>query len=137
MTVVADTGALYALIDRSDAWHARVLAWWKLNRQPLIVPVTVIPELTYLLQARIGATAEIDFVRAVVEGEFTTEPLEPEDLARVASVMEHYADMPLGFVDATVIAIAERVESREILTTDRRHFRVVKPIHARAFVLSP
>ena len=137
MTVVADTGALYALIDRSDAWHARVLAWWKVNRQPLIVPVTVIPELTYLLQARIGATAEIDFVRALVEGEFTTEPLEPEDLVRVASVMEHYADMPLGFVDATVIAIAERVESREILTTDRRHFRIVKPIHARAFVLSP
>lgn len=137
MAVVADTGALYALIDRSDAWHARVLAWWKVNRQPLIVPVTVIPELTYLLQARIGATAEIDFVRALVEGEFTTEPLEPEDLVRVASVMEHYADMPLGFVDATVIAIAERVESREILTTDRRHFRIVKPIHARAFVLSP
>ena len=65
ITVIADTGALYALMDRSDAWHARVVAWWERNRWPVIVPVTVLPEVTYLLQTRIGADAELAFVRAV------------------------------------------------------------------------
>jgi predicted nucleic acid-binding protein len=137
VTVVADTGALYALVDRSDAWHARVLAWWKQNREPVVVPVSVIPEVTYLLQTRIGVAAETGFVRAIVDGEFTTEPVEPEDFERAADVMQRCADLPLGFVDATVVAIAERVEAREILTTDRHHFGVVRPQNVRAFVLSP
>ena len=136
-TVVADTGALYALIDRSDAWHARVVAWWERNRQPVVVPVSVLPEVTYLLQTRIGADAELAFVRAVAAGEFTIEALEPHDLDRVAEVMDAYADFPLGFVDASIVAIAERLETREVLTTDRRHFSAVRPRHARGFQLVP
>ena len=137
MTIVADSGALYALVDRDDAWHARVVAWWKQNREPVLVPHSVIPEVTYLVQTRIGVAAEIAFLRAIVDGEFTPEPVEFEDMERAVSVMQQYADLPLGFVDATVVAIAERVEAREVLTTDRRHFGVVRPQHARAFVLSP
>jgi hypothetical protein len=137
VSVIADTGALYALVDSSDAWHARVLTWWKRNRQPVLVPVSVIPEVTYLLQTRIGPAAELAFVRAIEAGEFTTEPVEPEDIERAADVMEQYADFPIGFVDASVVAIAERVEAREVLTTDRRHFGAVRPRHARGFVLVP
>lgn len=137
MSVIADTGALYALVDASDAWHARVVEWWKRNRHPVLVPVSVIPEVTYLLQTRIGAAAEIAFVRAIAAGEFTTEPVEPEDVDRAADVMEQYADFPLGFVDASLVAIAERVDAREVLTTDRRHFGAVRPRHARGFVLVP
>ena len=130
MTVIADTGALYALVDRSDAWHARVVAWWTRNREPVVVPVSVLPEVTYLLQSRIGAAAEIGFVQAIVDGEFTIESVEADDFERAVNIMQQYADLPLGFVDATVVAVAERLESREILTTDRRHFGVVRPQHA-------
>ena len=137
MTVIADTGALYALVDRSDAWHARVVAWWTRNREAVVVPVSVIPEVTYLLQSRIGAAAEIGFVQAIVDGEFTIESVEADDFERAVNIMQQYADLPLGFVDATVVAVAERLESREIITTDRRHFSVVRPQHARGFVLSP
>lgn len=136
-TVVADTGALYALVDRSDSWHKRVVAWWERNRRPVVVPVTVLPELMYLLQTRIGAEAELAFARAAAKGEFTIEPLEPDDFERVAEVMEAYADFPLGFVDASVVAIAERLETTEILTTDRRHFGTVRPRHARGLRLVP
>jgi hypothetical protein len=137
VTVVADTGALYALVDASDAWHARVVDWWRKNTKPVVLPVTVIPEVTYLLQTRIGAAAEIAFVRGIADGEFTLEPLEHEDIERAADVMHQYADLPLGFVDATVVATAERLAARELLTTDRRHFGVVRPRHARSFVLVP
>lgn len=135
--IVADTGALYALVDRNDAWHARVVAWWKRNTQSVVVPVTVLPEVTYLLQTRIGVAAEHAFVCAVAAGEFTIEPLDTDDIERVAEVMEAYADYPIGFVDASIVAIAERLETREILTTDRRHFGVVRPRHARGFTLVP
>jgi predicted nucleic acid-binding protein len=137
VTVVADTGVLYALVDASDAWHDRVIAWWRSQSTGVVVPVTVLPEVCYLLQTRIGPAAEIAFVQAVAEGEFTVEPAEPEDLERAAALMDKYSDLPLGFVDASVVAIAERLETRDILTTDRRHFSVIRPRHARTLTLLP
>lgn len=137
MTILADTGALYALADADDRWHPRVVEWWRGNVAPILVPVTVLPEVTYLLQTRIGPAAEEAFVRAVAEGEFTTEPLEQEDVVRAADLLDRYADLPLGFVDATIAAMAERLGSRTLLTTDRRHFSVVKPRTARTYTLVP
>jgi predicted nucleic acid-binding protein len=137
VTVVADTGALYALVDASDAWHSRVVAWWRSNSSAVVVPITVLPEVSYLLQTRIGPAAEFAFVQAVAEEDFTVESAEPEDLVRAATLIDKYADLPLGFVDASIVAIAERLETRDILTTDRRHFSVVRPRHARSFTLLP
>ena len=137
MTVVADTGPLYALIDSDDAWHGRVVDWWRANRQPVVIPVCVLPEVCYLLHTRISPEAEAAFVRAMADGEFTAEPLEPEDVVRSSELLEKYSDLALGFVDATVIATAERLDVTEILTTDRRHFVAVRPRHIRSFLLSP
>ena len=137
LTVVADTGPIYALIDASDGWHARVNAWWAHATSNVVLPVTILAEVTYLLQTRIGPAAEEAFVRAIADGEFTVEPLDDEDLPRIADIMHAYRDLPLGFVDASVVAIAERLEAREILTTDRKHFGVVRPRHVRALSLLP
>jgi hypothetical protein len=137
VTVIADTGALYALTDASDAWHTRVVDWWKQNRKPVLVPVSVLPEVTWLLETRISAEAEIAFIRAIADGEFVTEAIDPGDFDRAAALMERYADFPLGFVDATVVAIAERADAMEILTTDRRHFSAVRPAHTRSLTLVP
>ncbi|HEX5437345.1 MAG TPA: PIN domain-containing protein [Gemmatimonadaceae bacterium] len=82
MTAIADTGVLYALMDRDDAWHARVRSWWERTREHVLVPVTVLPEITYLLARRLGALAELEFTRAVAAGEFTVEALLDEDIAR-------------------------------------------------------
>jgi uncharacterized protein len=136
-TVVADTGAIYALIDADDAWHARVRDWWALERRDVVLPVTILPEVAYLLHTRIGPAAELAFARAVVHGQFRVEPVEPEDIDRAASVMEQYLDFPLGFVDASVVALAERLHVRDVLTTDRRHFAAIHPRHARSLVLHP
>jgi len=137
MTIVADTGPLYALIDKGDAWHERVVAWWSAQPRHVVIPVTVLPEVCHLLQTRIGPAAEQAFMRAVADGEFTTEPLEVEDVARATALMQEYGDLPLGFVDATVLATAERLGARELLTTDRRHFGVVRPLHGRTVTLVP
>lgn len=137
MTVIADTGPLYALVDADDEWHERAVEWWRANREPIVVPVCVLPEVCYLLQARISLEAESAFIRAVAKGEFIVEPLEPEDITRAAMLMGKYADLGLGFVDATVIATAERLDVTEVLTADRRHFSAVRPRHVGALRLSP
>lgn len=137
MIVIADTGSLYALVDRTDAWHARVVDWWSSSARNVVVPSVVLPEVSYLLQTRIGPAAEQAFVQAVADGEFVIEPLEPEDIVRAATLLREYAELSLGFVDAVVVAIAERLGTREVLTTDRRHFGVIRPLHTRALLLVP
>lgn len=101
------------------------------------MPVTVLPEVSYLLLTRIGPAAESAFLRSLVDGELETESLEHEDIARAADIVEAYADMPLGFVDASLVAIAERLEVRELLTTDRKHFGVIRPAHVQRLTLLP
>ena len=135
--VICDTGPLYALVDRSDAWHERVTAWWTAQARHVRVPITVLPEVCYLLQTRIGAQAEQAFVRSVASGELLIEPVESDDVIRASALMREYLDFPLGFVDATVIAVAERLGAREILTTDRRHFSAVRTERSRLVLLVP
>ncbi len=103
----------------------------------MLLPVTILPEITYLVQRRKGIEAETGFVRAVAAGEFTVEPLEPGDFDRSAELMQDYRDLPLGFVDATVVAVAERLDAGSVLTTDRRQFAIVRPRHLERLRLAP
>jgi predicted nucleic acid-binding protein len=138
VTVLADTGAMYALMDRDDAWHERVRRWWERNREPVRLPVTVLPEIAWLARTRLGPRAEVAFARSVGDGELAVEPLDlDEDLERSADLMQAYGDAPLGFVDASLVAIAERLNVLALLTTDRRHFSMVRPRHAASFRLLP
>lgn len=127
MIVVADTGALYALVDRGDAWHERVRSWWVGAPRRVLIPTSVLPELCYLLQQRLGAQAELAFVRAVRQREFLLADVEDRDLPRIEQLLLQYRSLPLGYVDASVATVAERLKAAAILTTDRRHFPVVTP----------
>ena len=137
MTVVADSGAIYALVDRDDSWHQRVRSWWEQSRDSVVLPITILPEVAYLLGRRIGPRAEAAFVRSLADGDLTVENLEPADLGRAADLMATYRDAPFGFVDASIAAIAERLGSLTVLTTDRLHFSVVRPRHTPSFILEP
>lgn len=128
---------LYALVDRDDAWHSRVRAWWERSREDVLVPVIVLPEVAYLLGRRIGADAELAFTRAISDGEFTLEALAPEDVERAADLMGIYIDTPLGLVDACVVAAAERLDIVSVLTVDRRNFSIVRPRHVPSLKLLP
>lgn len=135
MALLVDTGVLYALADRRDAWHARVRAYLETHAHTLLAPVTILPEVAYLLRERIGPHAELAFVRSLAKGELAVEPLQRGDLSRAEKLMEAYGE--LGFVDTTMIAIAERLKASTIATTDRRHFGTVRPVHRERFLLVP
>jgi predicted nucleic acid-binding protein len=135
MTVIVDTGILYALADADDRWHAAAVAWVQDATDLLIAPVTVLPEVAYLLQTRLGAAAELAFVQSVAAGEIEVEDLRRQDVTRSAEILRRLPE--LGFVDATIVAIAERLKVSSIATTDRRHFTAVRPKHLKAFTLLP
>lgn len=135
MPLLVDTGPLYALADADDAWHGRIREFLKTQRQSLLVPVTVIPEVTYLVRKRLGPAVETRFVESLAAGEIATENLTRSDLERCAQLLRAYSF--LGFVDASVVAIAERLKLRELVTTDRRDFQRVRPAHTAAFRLLP
>ena len=97
--------------------------------------MTVLPEIAYLLRQRIGPDAERALVRSVADAELAVEPLDRRDWPRVEELMGRYEW--LGFVDATVVAIAERLKLTTLATTDRRHFSVVRPVHVERFTLVP
>jgi predicted nucleic acid-binding protein len=63
--------------------------------------------------------------------------VEEGDISRIAELVEQYASLPLGIVDASVIAIAERLNLTEVATADHRHFSIVRPKYVSAFRLLP
>lgn len=97
----------------------------------------VVTEVVYLIGTRLGAEAEVRFLGDLATGDFNVEPVEPVDWLRIAELVHRYSDLPLGSVDASVVATAERLGISEVATLDRRHFSVVRPIHCDAFDLLP
>lgn len=104
---------------------------------PLVVPVLVITEVTYLLGSRLGAEAEVRFLGDLAAGDFTVEPIAAGDWLRIAELVWRYRELTLGTVDASVVVAAERLGIRGVATFDRRHFGAVRPSHAAAFDLLP
>ena len=124
--VILDTGVLYALVDRKDAWHRRSADFLEGYQGRLLVPSTVIPEACYLMQSHLGRSVELAFVKALAAGELTVVHFTADDLARCVALLKTYGDAEIGFVDASVAAIAERLKITTILTTDRRHFSIMR-----------
>jgi predicted nucleic acid-binding protein len=97
----------------------------------------VITEVVYLLATRLGWQPEVRFLGDLATANFTLEPVHAADLLRMAELVARYRDLPLGSVDASVIASAERRGVTEIATLDHRHFRVVRPNHTETLDLLP
>jgi len=101
------------------------------------MPAPVVVEVDWLARTRGRTDAMALLLRSVVDGSVLVVDLDVEDYARAAQLVEQYADLPLGLVDASVIAVAERLEQDTIATLDRRHFSVVRPLHVEALTLVP
>jgi uncharacterized protein len=103
----------------------------------VLVPILVVTEVAYLLGSRAGVETEVRFLGDLAAGELVPEHIAPADWLRIAELVAAYRDLPLGTVDASIVAASERLETGTIATLDRRHFSVVRPAHVRAFDLVP
>jgi hypothetical protein len=97
----------------------------------LLIPATVVAEVGYLLNREAGSL----FLRSIADGDFTAVDLTAADYARMADLVAQYGSLPLATTDASVVAVAERLNLTDIATLDRRHFTVIRPDHADALTL--
>ncbi len=90
-----------------------------------------------MIAGALGAQAEARFLAQLAAGDLQLEAITPTDLERMSELVATYADLPLGTVDASVVATAERLGAATVATLDRKHFTVVRPAHVAAFELLP
>jgi predicted nucleic acid-binding protein len=121
--ITLDTSSIVSLANVRDRNHARTVAALAEEPVPYIVPSSVLAEAAYVLESRVGMKAVTAFLLDLDTGALTFDCGE-RDFARIAELALRYDDLPLGVVDAGVIACAERNGGR-VLTLDRRHFDVV------------
>lgn len=132
---IVDTGVLYAICDAADPRHRESLELFRRPDFQPVVPALILAETGYLVGSRLGPAAEATLMRSLAGVE--VEPPAPADYDRIGALVEQYADFPLGTADASVIALAERLDTDLVLTLDRRHFGAVRPAHCDGFDRRP
>ncbi|WP_324796248.1 PIN domain-containing protein [Streptomyces cyaneofuscatus] len=135
ITTVLDTGPLAAALNAGDRRHAECGRFLATLAGRRLLPSPVLTEVCWLLER--WPKVEAAFLEEVRRGTFELVHLTAADLARMSDLVLQYADFPLGAVDASAIAVAERYGVKRVATLDRRHFTVVKPRHVPALTLLP
>ena len=120
--IVLDTSAILALEDHNDVHHVRAIAAIDVN-QPLVLPAGILAEVDYMVTSRIDPSAMIPVLESLEKGSLELD-CGDVDVTRVRELIERYADLPLGYADAAVVACAERLDA-DVLTFDHRDFDVV------------
>ncbi len=118
--IVLDTSAILALLDADDPDHGRSVQAVRAEALPFVVPAGILGEIGYLIEAKLGPGAVVDFVRDLARQALVLDCGEG-DFRRIAELVERDRDLRLGFADASVIACAERSGAR-VLTLDFRDF---------------
>lgn len=135
--MIVDAGPLVAAASTRDRNHEVCVELLANAKGPLLVPMLVVTEVAYFLADRIGPSAEQAFASAFRSGELIAEPVDPIDWQRISELVEIYEDLGLGIVDASVLALCERLDESELASLDRRHFGVIRPRHCPALTLLP
>jgi predicted nucleic acid-binding protein len=135
MIAVVDAGPLYAVTDTDDQDHARSRAVLERADLQLVIPTLVVAEVTYVVGRRLGPGAEARFLRGLER--LDVEAPIPVDWPRISELVERYRGFPLGGTDASVVALAERLDAKLVITLDHRHFAAIQPLHCPAFELLP
>lgn len=137
MALILDTGPLLAALDAADRDHDRCAELLLTAEEDLIVPTLVLAELDYWCHERLSSRAWLTFFEDLLAGVYRWEAPSQEDLSRCIELQRQYADLQLGVVDASVIALCERLNEPKVATLDHRHFGVVRPSHVPGFVILP
>lgn len=137
MALILDTGPLLAALDAADPDHERCAALISGSNEDLLVPTLVLSELDYWCHERLSGEVWLEFLSDLLAGAYRVENPTDADLTRCHELQNKYADLSLGVVDASVLALAERLEEPKLATLDHRHFATVRPAHIEALELLP
>lgn len=133
---VADTGFIVALTNSSDLFHNSAREIFA-NFSQIILPQTTLTEICFLLRRDVGGTIVSRFLDRLSYSRIQLVNLNDNDIKRTAQLLRQYQDSRIDFVDASVMAVAERLNILTILTLDRRDFGIVRPEKWDFFELLP
>jgi predicted nucleic acid-binding protein len=124
--IVVDTGGIIALLNSEDRHHGSLIKAYESSSRTWSLPWAILPEVDYIATTRLGVDIAAAFSADVRDGLFRVDANVQRDMPRAVALLEQYRDLRLGLVDAVVMAQAERLKARAIVTTDERHFRAVR-----------
>jgi hypothetical protein len=137
VAILVDTGVVLSAVDADDRDNGIALAALGRHVGELLVPSTVVAEASWQIESYHGPLAEAVFLESILAGELTLVELVEVDYRRATALIRQYADLGLGLVDASIVAIAERLQIATLATFNHRDFRVVRPAHCDALELIP
>ncbi|MGI8427430.1 MAG: type II toxin-antitoxin system VapC family toxin [Actinomycetota bacterium] len=137
MALVLDTGPIVAFLNSNDPDHESCKELIEQTTEDLVIADPVLVEVDYWMAKLAGPKAWSEFAADVVDGAYRLEHIDDNDLRRAGDIEVKYADLQLGFVDASIVAVCERLGEKKLATLDRRHFAVVRPRHCKALTLLP
>ncbi len=123
--IVADTGAILALLDAGDRHHAALRTIYEGNPEAWVLPWAILPEVDHLVASHLGTKAQTAFLTDLAEETFAVEWGRESDLYAANRICQRYRALHLGLVDAVVMAVTERLRADAIATLDLRHFGAV------------
>jgi predicted nucleic acid-binding protein len=132
-----DSSFLVGVINPQDAQHDACVQVVLDNTLDKRILVTVIPETCYLLHKWLGHQVMRSFIDNLRDPTWMIEQMTQQDFIRVGEILRQYADARLDLVDATLVAVAERMNIDTILTLDRRDFYMIRPLHTSYFTVLP
>jgi predicted nucleic acid-binding protein len=130
-----DTGAILALLDRSDRWHRTCVEAFRQLRLPLLTSEAVLTELFHLVgDARHEMEAAWQLVNS---GAIVLATIDNSELEAVHKLMSRYSDRPMDFADATLVYLAKREELTTVFTVDQADFDIYRIDGRRRFRVLP
>ncbi len=135
--LIVDTGALLAFFDTSEPDHAAVKEQIEVTNDLLVLSPYVVAELDYLVATQHGMAAELAVLDELTAGAWELARIDLNELKQVPEVIDRYRDQNIGVADASSVVLAERHRTHTILTLDRRHFEVLRPITGDRFTILP
>ncbi len=135
--LLVDTNVWLAAADRRSDRHSDCAQVVRVHSGELASTVPVIAESSWLILDRLGAGAQADFLRMVASGRRRVVDLTGADWSRCLELVEVYADLRLDLMDASIVAVAERLGVGTVATLNHRDFTVVRPRHLDALELLP
>ena len=134
---IADTSGLLALFNTTEPEHDTVRRLVAEMDDPLVVSPYVVAELDYLVARRVGVDAELAVLGEIAGGAYELAQMDAGDLARASELIARYRDQAIGIADASIVVLADRYHTREIVSLDHRHFDVLRPLSGGRFRLIP
>ncbi len=139
--IIVDTGGLISEIDSGSRLHEAtkpLLDEWRATGERLVISPFILAEVDYLVSVRLGRPDKaLQILEDVARGAYRLEPFHARDVRRAIEVMRQYADLGVGLADASNVVLAEQLDTANILTTDERHFRVLRGPGGHPFRLLP